>query len=110
MQSQLSHGPYSPTCEPYYFNHAIVSEPATVFYDGHTRLLPNTECITGDAIVEQQTQTVDGLWFSAGGALNAGNLSSDGYFESIGFDQIEIRHSILTIDGILGRDTLGPSL
>lgn len=100
-------GVYNPICEPYYFNQGIASEPATVFYDGHTRLLPNSECIAADARVEKQLGSVDGLWFSHGGALDIGLLTSDGYMESLGIDQVEIRHTILTIDGILGRDTLG---
>lgn len=99
-------GPYSSMCEPYYFNHAVASEPAVVFYDGHTRRLPNTECLAADALIKKQLKSVDGLWFSTGGALNAPNLADDGYFESIAFDPVEIRHTILTIDGILGRDTL----
>src|SRR5690606_35363008 len=35
-------------CEPYYFNQGFNSEPATLFYDGSTRLLPNAEVIAAD--------------------------------------------------------------
>ena len=91
-------------CEPYYFNHGIDSAPAALFYDGHTRLLPNTEVLAGDQQVLKQTGGVDGLW------SRDTPFGENGYFIDFGFDGVPLSHHILTTDGILGRDTLGPWL
>jgi hypothetical protein len=91
-------------CEPYYFNHGIDSAPAALFYDGHTRLLPNTEVLAGDQQVLNQTGGVDGLW------SRDTPFGANGYFIDLGYDGVPLSHHILTTDGILGRDTLGPLL
>ncbi len=88
-------------CEPYYFNHGIDSTPATLFYDGHVRLLPNTEVFDADQQILKQTGGVDGLWH------RGTPFGEDGYFISYGYDGAPLSHHILTTDGILGRDTLG---
>ena len=86
------------TCEPYYFNHAIDSAPVTLFYDGHIRLLPNTEVKNAD------------LALLAGGGNGVWNRTTpfgeDGYFNDLSFDIVELSHHVLTNDGILGRDTI----
>ncbi len=95
---------FAPTydgCEPYYFNHGIDSSPAALFYDGHVRLLPNTEVFAADQMVLKQTGGVDGLWH------RGTSFGEDGYFISYGYDGVPLSHHILTTDGILGRDTLG---
>lgn len=87
-------------CEPYYFNHGLASAPATLFYDGSTRLLPNAEVIDADAQILKQTNNVDGLWHRRtpmGEVGYLGELTSDGTIVS---------HHILTTDGIRGRDTV----
>jgi prepilin-type N-terminal cleavage/methylation domain-containing protein len=87
-------------CEPYYFNHSIDSAPATLFYDGSVRLLPNTEVLAADQQVFDQTNGVDGLW-------HRGTLFGDnGYLIDVGYDLVPLSHHILTTDGILGRDSL----
>ena len=95
-------------CEPYYFNHGIDSTPATLFYDGHVRLLPNTEVYAADQQILKQTGGVDGLWHR-GTPFNTGYGPRDpgGYFIEYGYDGVPLSHHILTTDGILGRDTLG---
>jgi len=91
-------------CEPYYFNHGIDSAPATLFYDGHTRLLPNTEVFAADQQILEQTGGVDGLW------SRDTPFGTNGYFIDFGYDGVPLSHHVLTTDGILGRDTLGPAL
>ncbi len=88
-------------CEPYYFNHGIDSTPVTLFYDGHVRLLPNSEVFDADQQILKQTGGVDGLWH------RGTPFGDDGYYISFGYDGAPLSHHILTTDGILGRDTLG---
>ena len=90
-------------CRPYLFNHGIDSAPATLFYDGHTRLLPNTEVFAADQQILEQTGGVDGLW------SRDTPFGTSGYFIDVGYDGVPLSHHILTTDGILGRDTLGPA-
>jgi hypothetical protein len=85
-------------CEPYYFNHALASEPATLFYDLSTRLLPNTEVLAADEYMINETGY--GLW------SRDTPFGSDGYVGQFGYDLFELSHHVLTTDGILGRDTL----
>jgi len=88
-------------CTPYYFNHSIDSSPASLFYDGHIRLLPNTEVYAADQQVLKDTGGIDGLWH------RGTSFGIDGYFIPYGFDDVPLSHHILTTDGIMGRDTLG---
>lgn len=97
----FANGPYN-GCQPYFFNHAMASEPATLFYDGHVRLLPNSEVHLSDQQILNQTGGVDGLW------SRDTPLGNNGYFNQFAFDNTRLAHHILTTDGILGRDTLGP--
>ena len=92
------------SCEPYYFNHGIDSMPATLFYDGHVRLLPNAEVFAADQQILKQTGGVDGLW------SRDTPFGANGYFIDFGYDGTPLSHHVLTTDGILGRDTLGPAL
>ena len=95
-------------CVPYFFNHGIDSTPVTLFYDGHVRLLPNTEVYAADQQILKQTGGVDGLWHR-GTPFNTYYDPWDpgGYFIEYGYDGAPLSHHILTTDGILGRDTLG---
>ena len=88
-------------CEPYYFNAGIDSSPVTLFFDGHIRLLPNSEALFADLQVLAQTGQVDGLWH------RGTPFGTSGYFIDEGFDGVPLSHHVLTTDGILGRDTLG---
>ncbi len=88
-------------CEPYYFNAGIDSSPVTLFFDGHIRLLPNSEVLFADLQVLAQTKQVDGLWH------RGTPFGASGYHIDDGFDGVPLSHHVLTTDGILGRDTLG---
>ncbi len=92
-------------CEPWYFNHGLASAPATLFYDGSTRVLPNTEVLVADEIVQEQSGGVDfdGLW------SRTTPFGQDGYFNELAFEPVGLSHHVLTADGILGRDTLEPA-
>jgi hypothetical protein len=91
------HGTYA-GCEPYYFNHALASAPATLFYDLSTRLLPNSEVIAADAKVMMQTG--DGLW------SRDTPFGANGYLGEYAYDGTIVSHHILTTGGIDGRDTV----
>jgi hypothetical protein len=91
-------------CEPYYFNHGLDSQPVTLFYDGHVRLLPNAEVLAADQQVLKQTGGTDGLWH------RGTPMGEAGYFIDFGFDLVPLSHHVLTTDGILGRDTLGGAI
>ncbi len=105
-------GPFFESCEPYYFNHGFESTPATLFYDGHVRLFGTQEALNANR--RHLGQTVNdlngsfGLWsidtpFGGGYLPNA----TGGYFMDFAYDFTATSYHILTIDGALGRDTLG---
>ncbi|MFK7960467.1 MAG: hypothetical protein AB8G96_08070 [Phycisphaerales bacterium] len=89
-------------CEPYYFNHGIESAPATIFFDGSTRLLPNVEAVDADERIRAMNGGGDGTW------SRTTPFGDDGYWSELALDGTQVSHHILTADGILGRDTLGP--
>ena len=104
--------PFGDQCEPYYFNHGFESTPATLFYDGHVRLFGTQEALNANR--RHLGQTVNdlngsfGLWsvdtpFEGGYQPNA----EGGYFMAFAYDFTATSYHILTIDGALGRDTLG---
>ena len=95
-------------CEPYFFNHGQASAPATLFYDGSARLFPNTEAIAANERVNAQTPGVnDGLWsIDTPLAGSYANFATGGYYMNAAYDWTSTSHHILTIDGILGRDTI----
>ena len=102
----------SDPCEPFYFNHGFESTPATLFYDGHVRLFGTQEALNANR--RHRGQTVNdlngsfGLW-SVDTPFGGGYLPSDsgGYFMDFAYDFTATSYHILTIDGALGRDTLG---
>jgi prepilin-type N-terminal cleavage/methylation domain-containing protein len=100
-------------CEPYYFNLAAESAPATLFFDGSVRTVGVRE--VGESDNQVRNSGGKGLYFRPGdpGFSDAGSLSDDGYFLGAGYDsstestEYATGFHILTKDGILGRDTLG---
>ncbi len=56
-----------------------------------------------DQQILEQTGGVDGLW------SRDTPFGTSGYFIDVGYDGVPLSHHILTTDGILGRDTLGPA-
>ena len=104
--------PWGEQCEPYYFNGGFESTPATLFYDGHVRLFGTQEALNANR--RHLGQTVNdlngefGLWSidtTFGGGYNPS--SGGGYFMQYAYDFTSTSYHILTIDGALGRDTLG---
>jgi hypothetical protein len=91
-------GLYDPDCEPYYFNHGIASAPATLFFDGSVRLLPNVEAFASDLRAIQQTG--EGLW------SRDTPFGDAGYLGEYAYDVSSLSHHVLTTGGILGRDTV----
>ena len=103
--------PQGVSCEPYFFNHGFESAPATLFYDGHVRLMGTQEALNANRRHLAQTGGPNegfGLWsidtpFGGGYEPSA----SGGYFMDFAYDFTATSYHILTIDGALGRDTLG---
>ncbi len=105
-------GTHDNECEEYWFNHGFESTPATLFYDGHVRLFGTQEALNANR--RHLRQTVNdlngsfGLWsidtpFGGGYEPNA----NGGYFMEFAYDFTATSYHILTIDGSMGRDTLG---
>ena len=86
-------------CEPYYFNHALTSQPVTLFYDAHVSLVGAHEAMLADN--RHDNQVGYGLW------SRDTPFGEDGYFIDVGYDFAETSFHILTTSGALGRDILG---
>ncbi len=97
---------FSSSCEPYYFNMGFESTPVTLFYDGHVRLMGTQEAMNANR--RHEAQAGYGLW-STETPFGGGYTPSapGGYFMEFGYDFTATSYHILTIDGSLGRDTLG---
>ncbi len=104
--SAFSGGGFEDACEPYYFNHGFESTPVTLFYDGHVRLMGTQEALNANR--RHLGQAGYGLW-SKDTTFGGDYLPSSpgGYFMDYGYDFTATSYHILTIDGALGRDTLG---
>ena len=91
-------------CEPYYFNGAWESNPATLFYDGHTETVGvrKAERADGRVIAQQQQagQYPAGLWHKQT------SFGGEGYFSDTAYDFANTSFHILTTEGIRGRDIL----
>ena len=104
--------PMGGQCEPYWFNHGFESAPVTLFYDGHVRLMGTQEALNANRRHLGQTGDTQngeyGLWSidtPFGGDYDPG--SPGGYYMDFAYDFTSTSYHILTIDGALGRDTLG---
>jgi len=96
---------------PWFFNMSDRAEPATLFFDGSVRLLPNLEVLVSNDIVVRQGG--DSLWQD-----DPGCFGDAGYLEMYGEPNIPFDHPardlvdstssyhVFTADGILGRDTI----
>jgi hypothetical protein len=97
-------------CEPFYFNHSIVSSPVCLFYDGHIDQLGTQTADNHHKRVLAQTGNV-GLWTKdtpMGGVYSASFVGGQGgYFNEDAEDWTNVNAHILTRDGIWGRDKLG---
>jgi hypothetical protein len=84
--------------EPWYFNASPAASTQSIFFDGHIGRI-----VTGDAIADDLAATRasgHGLWH------RGTPLGANGYYGAQGIDSARNSHTILTIDGILGRDVL----
>ena len=98
--------PWGDACEPYWFNMGFESAPATLFYDGSSRLMGTQEAMNANRRAFGNTGI--GLWSTDtpfGGSYDPGQ--GGGYFSDFGYDFTSTSYHILTTDGALGRDTLG---
>ena len=85
-------------CEPYYFNHCWESNPATLFYDGHTETVGTRKAERADGRVQAQSGV--GLW------CRSTPWGLDGYNIGAGYDFADTSFHVLTTQGIKGRDIL----
>ena len=83
---------------PLFFNGGAASRPITLFYDGHVGYLSNKQAISDDAALI--AQGADGLW------SRDTPLGINGYYAQLSVDSTRTNHSVLTTEGILGRDIL----
>lgn len=86
---------------PWFFNMGADSTPATLFYDGHSRMMSVREAVNSSTrVFNQGDDELD--------ADDPGCFGSGGYFETyrFGTDLINSYH-VFTRDGIKGRDTTG---
>jgi len=86
-------------CEPYYFNHALTSQPVALMYDAHVSLVGAHEAMLADN--RHENQVGYGLW------SRDTPFGDDGYYIDVGYDFAETSFHILTTSGALGRDILG---
>ncbi len=84
--------------QPFRYNQGVASRPITLFYDGHVWFLPNKRAIADDATIIKQGGS--GLWH------RGTPMGYDGYYNSHAIDSARTSHSVLTTNGILGRDLL----
>jgi len=87
---------------PWFFNMGPDSTPATLFYDGHVRMMSVREAKQSSDIVRQQSgRELD--------AADAACFGEGGYFESYAYNgdvnAINSYH-VFTTDGIAGKDTI----
>lgn len=83
-------------CEPFYFNLAWESNPASLFYDGHVETVGVRKAERADG--RQQAQTGVGLW------SRDTPWGNDGYNSDVAYDYAQTSFHILTTNGIRGRD------
>ena len=91
-------------CEPYYFNAAWESNPATLFFDGHTETVGVRKAERADGRVTGQQR--DAGQYDAGLWHKQTNFGPNGYFSDAAYDFANTSFHILTTEGIRGRDIL----
>ena len=78
--------------QPYYFNHCWESNPATLFYDGHTETVGTRKAERADGRVQAQSGV--GLW------CRSTPWGLDGYNIGAGYDFANTGFHVLTTQGI----------
>ena len=84
--------------EPWYFNSSASASTQSIFFDGHIGRILTSKAVADDASAQASSGT--GLWH------RGTPLGANGYFGQYSADGTKNSHTILTIDGILGRDVL----
>lgn len=83
------------------YNLSEKSQPATLFFDGHVRMMSVREAIESNSRVVAQTGK--SIWTSGAGPVHPG-----GYFQEHAVDEAKkTNYHVFTTDGIQGRDTIG---
>jgi len=85
--------------EPWQFNHSITARPLALMFDGSIGALANADVQAADQSL--LARTGEGLWHR-GTPFGASGYRGDLAFD----DEVELSHHMLTVDGILGRDTV----
>ena len=89
----------SPFQKHWLFNHGMDASPLALFYDGSVGNINAGDATNQDQILRKQSG--DGLW------SRDTPLGNSGYYGSQASDSlVDTSHTILTTDGILGRDLL----
>ena len=83
----------------WFFNHGMAASPLALFFDGSVDNIRASQATIDDQ--RQRSQTGDGLWSRDTPFGNAGY-----YGEYAADSLVSTSHTILTTDGILGRDLL----
>lgn len=89
----------------WFFNLGPDSTPATLFFDGHTRMMSVREAVaSSNRVIAQGGERLD--------AQDPGCFGAGGYFQSFGYAGANTRgeinsYHVFTRDGIKGRDTIG---
>jgi prepilin-type N-terminal cleavage/methylation domain-containing protein len=90
--------------EPWYFNHAYNSAPATLFFDGSIRVVGVGDAMEADARAKLTAVAPGekGLWH------RGSPFGANGYFQAQRYDNlVNTSYHILTTKGIFGRDVVG---
>jgi hypothetical protein len=86
--------------EPWYFNMSASASSQSIFFDGHVGRIRTATAVADDAAAQASSGV--GLWH------RGTPLGGAGYYGNQSLDLTKNSHTILTIDGILGRDVLTP--
>jgi len=105
-------GNFTGTQEPWFFNLAYNSAPATLFFDGHVAVAGVASAMNADQQVYAQNQgqpgiVNPGLWVRT---IGQGPWTAyGGYYSAVAaYDsQVNSSYHVFTTDGILGRDFFG---
>ena len=82
------------------FNHGVEASPLALFFDGSVGTINAGVATQQDAAIRRQTKG-DGLW------NRDTPLGNNGYFGKFAADgEVSTSHTILTTEGILGRDLI----
>ncbi len=100
------------TPQPYYFNGGYNSAPVVEWFDGHVSLFGIGTAMESNQRIKSQQAAVPGLvnkglWWGDGVSDPKVSWAGTGFFQQCGYDMIvDTSFHVLTVDGIMGRDTV----